>query len=102
MLTICDTPILLFWADNPSRLSVAALAALNLGIESAYPWFVLYLVNPGTSVTALKTENLIKNIGTSLKPCKTSCVIGLGMPTRFWEVMERIECFKQRSRFLCY
>ena len=34
MLTICDTHILLFWADNPSRLSVAALAALNLGIES--------------------------------------------------------------------
>jgi PIN domain nuclease of toxin-antitoxin system len=35
MLTICDTNILLFWADEPSRLSEAASAALDLGIESA-------------------------------------------------------------------
>ena len=31
MLTICDTHILLFWADNPSRLSEKALVALEKG-----------------------------------------------------------------------
>jgi PIN domain nuclease of toxin-antitoxin system len=35
MLTICDTHILLFWADDPSRLSAPASAALDLGIQSA-------------------------------------------------------------------
>lgn len=34
MLTICDTHILLFWADEPRRLSSTARAALDLGIES--------------------------------------------------------------------
>ena len=34
MLTICDTHILLFWADEPSRLSPKANAALNLGLET--------------------------------------------------------------------
>jgi PIN domain nuclease of toxin-antitoxin system len=31
MLTICDTHILLFWADQPTRLSPAASAAVDLG-----------------------------------------------------------------------
>lgn len=35
MLTICDTNILLFWADEPRRLTKPASAALDLGIESA-------------------------------------------------------------------
>lgn len=35
MLTICDTHILLFWADNPSRLSAPASAAIDLGIQSS-------------------------------------------------------------------
>jgi PIN domain nuclease of toxin-antitoxin system len=35
MLTICDTHILLFWADDPSRLSAPASAALDLGVQSA-------------------------------------------------------------------
>ncbi len=35
MLTICDTHILLFWADDPSRLSATARAAVDLGTESA-------------------------------------------------------------------
>ena len=35
MLTICDTHILLFWADEPRRLSATARAALDLGTESA-------------------------------------------------------------------
>ena len=35
MLTMCDTHILLFWADDPSRLSAPASAALDLGIQSA-------------------------------------------------------------------
>ena len=35
MLTICDTHILLFWSDDPSRLSAPASAALDLGIQSA-------------------------------------------------------------------
>lgn len=35
MLTICDTHILLFWADEPRRLSEPARAALDLGPESA-------------------------------------------------------------------
>jgi PIN domain nuclease of toxin-antitoxin system len=35
MLTICDTNILLFWADEPRRLSATARAALDLGTESA-------------------------------------------------------------------
>ena len=35
MLTICDTNILLFWADDPSRLSAKASAAMDLGLESA-------------------------------------------------------------------
>lgn len=34
MLTICDTHILLFWADAPHRLSAAANAALKSGISS--------------------------------------------------------------------
>lgn len=34
MLTICDTHILLFWADAPQRLSASASEALDLGIES--------------------------------------------------------------------
>jgi PIN domain nuclease of toxin-antitoxin system len=34
MLTICDTHILLFWADDPARLSAHAGAAVALGIES--------------------------------------------------------------------
>jgi PIN domain nuclease of toxin-antitoxin system len=34
MLTICDTNILLFWADEPSRLSVPARTAVDLGINS--------------------------------------------------------------------
>lgn len=34
MLTICDTNILLFWADEPGRLSATARAALDLGFES--------------------------------------------------------------------
>ncbi len=34
MLTICDTHIVLFWADEPSRLSPKANVALNLGIET--------------------------------------------------------------------
>ncbi len=35
MLTICDTNILLFWADDPKRLTAPAKAALDFGIESA-------------------------------------------------------------------
>jgi PIN domain nuclease of toxin-antitoxin system len=35
MLTICDTHILLFWADDPSRLSAPASATLDIGIQSA-------------------------------------------------------------------
>jgi PIN domain nuclease of toxin-antitoxin system len=35
MLTICDTHILLFWADDPRRLSATARSALDLGTESA-------------------------------------------------------------------
>jgi len=35
MLTICDTHILLFWADAPRRLSEPARAALDLGLKSA-------------------------------------------------------------------
>jgi PIN domain nuclease of toxin-antitoxin system len=35
MLTICDTNILLFWADEPRRLSATARSALDLGTESA-------------------------------------------------------------------
>jgi hypothetical protein len=35
MPTICDTHILLFWAENPIRVSAPALAALDLGIQSA-------------------------------------------------------------------
>lgn len=35
MLTICDTNILLFWADEPRRLSATAHAALDLAIESS-------------------------------------------------------------------
>ena len=35
MLTICDTNILLYWADGPKRLSQSASAALDFGIESA-------------------------------------------------------------------
>ena len=35
MLTMCDTHILLIWADDPSRLSAPASAALDLGIQSA-------------------------------------------------------------------
>lgn len=34
MLTICDTNILLFWADEPARLSATAHATLDLGFES--------------------------------------------------------------------
>ncbi len=34
MLTICDTHVLLFWADDPSRLSTLASATVDLGIES--------------------------------------------------------------------
>ena len=34
MLTICDTHILLFWADEPRRLSSTARAALDSGTES--------------------------------------------------------------------
>ncbi len=34
MLTICDTHILLFWADEPCRLSATARAALDSGTES--------------------------------------------------------------------
>jgi PIN domain nuclease of toxin-antitoxin system len=34
MLTICDTHILLFWADAPERLSTDALAAVELGVKS--------------------------------------------------------------------
>jgi len=35
MLTICDTNVLLFWADEPKRLTASAQAALDFGIESA-------------------------------------------------------------------
>jgi len=35
MLTICDTNILLFWADEPHRLSATASAALDLELESS-------------------------------------------------------------------
>jgi PIN domain nuclease of toxin-antitoxin system len=35
MLTICDTNILLFWADEPRRLSKPASAALDLAADSA-------------------------------------------------------------------
>lgn len=34
MLTICDTNILLFWADRRDRLTIAALNALNNGRET--------------------------------------------------------------------
>jgi PIN domain nuclease of toxin-antitoxin system len=34
MLNICDTHILLFWADAPERLSRAATKALDLGINT--------------------------------------------------------------------
>ncbi|WKJ92111.1 type II toxin-antitoxin system VapC family toxin [Methylomonas montana] len=33
MLTICDTNVLLFWADNRDRLTVAAQQALDQGRE---------------------------------------------------------------------
>jgi PIN domain nuclease of toxin-antitoxin system len=33
MLTICDTNVLLFWADNRDRLTVAAQQALDKGLE---------------------------------------------------------------------
>jgi Uncharacterized protein conserved in bacteria len=35
MLTICDTHILLFWADQPRRLSATARAALDVASESS-------------------------------------------------------------------
>jgi len=35
MLTICDTPILLFWADDPGRLSEPASAAFALAHRGA-------------------------------------------------------------------
>lgn len=35
MLTICDTHILLFWADAPRRLSATASTALDSAIESS-------------------------------------------------------------------
>jgi PIN domain nuclease of toxin-antitoxin system len=35
MLTICDTNILLFWADDQKRLSQSASAALEIGIPAA-------------------------------------------------------------------
>ena len=35
MLTMCDTHILLFWADDPRRLSAPASATLDIGIQSA-------------------------------------------------------------------
>jgi len=34
MLTICDTHILLFWADAPHRLSATAKEAVESGIET--------------------------------------------------------------------
>lgn len=34
MQIICDTHVLLFWADQPQRLSAAARAAVDRGIES--------------------------------------------------------------------
>ncbi|PPC90393.1 MAG: PIN domain nuclease [Methylobacter sp.] len=35
MLTICDTHILLFWADQPERLSSSAAAGISAGLEAA-------------------------------------------------------------------
>jgi len=35
ILTICDTPILLFWADDPGRLSAPASAAFALAYRAA-------------------------------------------------------------------
>lgn len=34
MKTICDTHILLFWADNPGKLSANARSAVDFGIAS--------------------------------------------------------------------
>lgn len=34
MRTICDTHVLLFWADAPQRLSASALAAVEQGMDS--------------------------------------------------------------------
>lgn len=34
MRTICDTHVLLFWADQPHRLSAAALAAVERGVAA--------------------------------------------------------------------
>ncbi|MEI6745709.1 MAG: type II toxin-antitoxin system VapC family toxin [Methylococcaceae bacterium] len=50
MLTICDTHILLFWADDPKRLSATANAALengNLACSDISLWEIAMLYSRG-------------------------------------------------------
>jgi PIN domain nuclease of toxin-antitoxin system len=50
MLTICDTHILLFWADDPKRLSAKANAALengNLACSDISLWEIAMLYSRG-------------------------------------------------------
>jgi PIN domain nuclease of toxin-antitoxin system len=77
MLTICDTHILLFWADNPSRLSVNASVALrkgNLACSDITLWEIAMLyargrINNQVGITAAAyIEDILLGLDVSVLP----------------------------------
>lgn len=76
MLIICDTPILLFWADQPERLSVPAAATLSAGLESASLacsdislWEIAMLYNKGriNNQAGISAEDYIQTLLTAME-----------------------------------
>ena len=81
MLTICDTHVILFWADRPDRLSVSAQQYLDEGIAagelacaaiSLWEIAVLFrkkrLVLPAGYTPVSYMEDIIKALGLKILP----------------------------------
>lgn len=89
MLTICDTHVILFWADRPDRLSVSAQQYLDEGIAagelacaaiSLWEIAVLFrkkrLVLPAGYTPVSYMEDIIKALGLKILPL-TPAIAGL-------------------------
>lgn len=81
MLTICDTNILLFWADRQDRLTVAAQQALDRGLAegnlacaaiSFWEIALLFrknrLVLPTQHTPASYMEDIVESLGLNILP----------------------------------
>lgn len=89
MLTICDTHVLLFWADRPDRLSVSAqkqldpcIAAGQLACSAISLWEIAVLfckkrlTLPITPTPVSYMEDIVKVLGLKILPL-TPAIAGL-------------------------